>query len=232
MRNKLLIIILLTAAFAWNLSYGQKAVYQKVQSLIQEGRSFREVKMFDFATADVHNRDLKIGGLAKGVVLNLDQETVQQLKKGDNDYIQFELPVSDRQDMKINLVRRQIFTEDFTVRLSDGSALNYTGGLYYQGIVEGQPNSLVAISVFDDEVMGMIATDDGNLVLGPIENNREKQHILYNDRDLDKPFDFICGTADDGPGYTDDDLASHIQTRDNGDCVRLYIEIDDDIVTQ
>jgi hypothetical protein len=60
----------------------------------------------------------------------------------------------------------------------------------------------------------------------------KKQHILYNDRDLDKPFDFICGTADDGPGYTDDELAPHIQTRDNGDCVRLYIEIDDDIVTQ
>jgi hypothetical protein len=57
--------------------------------------------------------------------------------------------------------------------------LNYTGGLYYQGIVEGQPNSLVAISVFDDEVMGMIATDDGNLVLGPIENNREKAtHLI------------------------------------------------------
>src|SRR5678809_1355372 len=100
MRNKLLIIILLTAAFAWNLSYGQKAVYQQVQNLLQEGRSFREVKMFDFATADVHNRDLKIGGLTKGVVLNIDQETVQQLKKGDNEYIQFELPVSDRQDMK------------------------------------------------------------------------------------------------------------------------------------
>lgn len=232
MRNKLHFIFLCLVALAWNSSFGQKAIYNQVQNQLQQGRNFREVKVFQFATADVHNRDLKIGGLAKGAVLNIDQDGLQQLKKGDNDFIQFQLPVSERADMKINLMRRQIFTEDFTVQLSDGSSLNYTGGLYYQGVVEGMPNSLVAISVFDDEVMGMIATDEGNLVLGPIENNREKQHVLYNDNDLEKPFDFVCGTADDGSGYTDDDLADHTQTRDIGDCVRMYIEIDDDIVTQ
>jgi hypothetical protein len=232
MKSKLIIIVLLLAAFAWDLSFGQKAVYHQVQDLIQQGRSFREVKVFNFATADVHNRDLKIGGLAKGAVLNINQDAIHQLKSTDNDYIQFELPVSDRQNLKIDLVRHQIFTQDFTVRLSDGSTLNYTGGLYYKGVVEGMPNSVVAISIFDDEVMGMIATDEGNFVLGPIDNNREKQHILYNDQDLDRKSDFICGTPDNGVGYTEDELAPHAQTRDNGDCVRLYLEIDDDIVTQ
>jgi len=232
MRNKLIIILILTAAFAWNLSFSQQVIYHQVQNLKQQGRSFREVKIFNFATADVQNRDLKIGGLSRGAVLNIDQESIQQLRKDENDYIQFQLPVSDRQDMKINLVRHQIFTEDFTVRLSDGSALNYTGGLYYKGVVEGMPNSVVAISIFDDEVMGMITTNEANLVLGPIDNNREKQHILYNDQDLDKPFDFVCGTPDDGVSYTAEDLVTHAQTRDAGDCVRFYIEIDDDIVTQ
>ncbi len=233
MRNKWILILILIAAFAWNLSFGQKAVYHQVQDLMQQGRSFREVKVFQFSTADVHQRDLKIDGLSKGVVLNLNQEAIQQLRNENNDFIQFQLPVSEREDLKIDLVRHQIFTEDFTVQLSDGSTLsNYKSGLHYKGIVEGMPNSIVAISIFDDEVMGMIATDNGNLVLGPIDNDREKQHILYNDRDLNRTSDFICGTPDDGSAYTEDELAPHAQTRDNGDCVRLYIEVDNDIVTQ
>jgi hypothetical protein len=229
--NKL--TMLLVAVCCWSISFGQRAVYNQVQNLIQEGRSFREVKPFTFATADVRNRDLQLEGLKSGSVIDIDQEVLRNLQEGENDYIQLQVPVSDRQNMKINLVRHQIFTQDFSIQLSDGGSLsNYKQGLYYKGIVEGMPNSVVAISIFDEEVMGLIATENGNLVLGPIQNNREKKHILYRDTDLDRKQDFLCGTIDDGLGYTEEELTPQVQSRDNGDCVRVYIEIDDDIVTQ
>ena len=55
---------------------------------------------------------------------------------------------------------------------------------------------MVSISVFNDQVMGMIANDDGNYVLGKIENHASS-HILYLDKNLKVNKEFSCETADD-----------------------------------
>lgn len=230
-------MIRLTLAVAvaclWSLAFGQHTVYNEVQTLIQQGRSFKDVKLLHFESADVQNRNYQLNGLKAGVVLTIDHEAIQQLQRGKEDLLSFKLPVSDRQDITVNLVEHQIFTEDFAVFTSENgrTELNYRAGKHYKGIVDGQPNSVVAISIFDNEIMGLITSDKGNMVLGAIVDDRENRHILYNDNDLDRKYDFDCGTADNGIGYTQEELSHQISSRDVGDCVRVYIEIDDDIVT-
>ncbi|HJW31303.1 MAG TPA: GEVED domain-containing protein [Saprospiraceae bacterium] len=215
------------------ISFAQKAVYHEVEQLIQQGRSFREVKALTYATSDIQQRGDQLEGLTKGTILNLDQKMLQQLSEGNSDFIVLQVPVSDRASLKLDLVRHQIFSEDFAVISSEtGQAIQYQPGLHYKGVVEGIPNSLVAISIFDNQIMGFIALDHQNLVLGPIQNDRNNQHILYDDQDLPKKPMFECSTPDNGIGYTDDELNYHAQSRDVGDCVRVYIEIDNDIVVQ
>ena len=59
------------------------------------------------------------------------------------------------------------------------------------------------------------------------------KHIIYNDKDLGNNFDLNCATEDDGRGYTREELTMpEGEDRNPGDCIRVYIEIDDDIVTQ
>jgi len=79
--------------------------------------------------------------------------------------------------------------------------------------------------------MAMIATDDGNLVIGRINGDVDNNHIIYNDRDLEVDLSFECGTEDDGLEYTQEQLSAVQHSRDLNDCVRIYIEINDDIVT-
>lgn len=224
---------MLVAMALCGFAFGQKAVYREVQKLTEEGRSFRDVKALRFVSSDMHNRDFALEGLSQGAVLALDQDVLQALKTGDNELLRFHLPVSDRQEVTLQLVRHQIFTEDFAVYTSeDGKTrLNYQPGVHYRGIIEGQPGSIVAISIFDDQIMGLIGTDQGNLVLGPITDDRDNRHVLYNDQNLDRKAEFECGTLDDGVGYTTEELEEKPASRDAGDCVRVYIEIDDDIVT-
>ena len=217
-----------------NLVIGQKSVSSEIIGLLNQGKQFQEVSLVKFKTNDVQNRSQQLEGLEKGSILEIDQVAIENLLNGNNNFIQLKLPVADRQNLTLNLVRHQIFSEDFNLFVSSepGIPANYTPGIYYKGMVEGDTSSLVALSVFNNEIMGVISTDHGNMVLGRIENDRENLHILYNDNDLDKPSGFECGTIDNGLGYTAEELKSQTNSRDVGDCVRVYIEIDDDIVTE
>lgn len=227
------ITMMLVAVCFWSFAFSQQAVYQEVQEKLAQGRTFRDVQLLQFVSSEVSNRDFQLEGLTTGVVLAINQESIQQLQGADDEFISFSLPVSDRHSIRIQLIRHQIFTEDFAVYTSENgqTLLNYRPGIHYKGVIEGQPNSLAAISVFDNEIMGLITMADGNLVLGPIKHDRDNQHVLYKDTDLERKQAFECGTLDDGVGYTQEELEATPQGRDAGDCVRVYIEIDDDIVT-
>jgi Metallo-peptidase family M12/GEVED domain/Secretion system C-terminal sorting domain len=228
-------IMLLAVSFLGTVS-GQNAVSDEITLLLKNGQTFSKTDVLQFQSNDVQQRDYKLDGLAKGTVLSLKTEMLRELTGGqaEKDFIKIRIPVTDRSEMMLVLKRHEIFTADFALYSStDRTApLNYTPGLHYKGIVEGDPSSVVAMSIYNNEVMALISSPQGNAVIGLIKGDRENRHIFYYDQDLDRPSDFECGTMDDGLGYTEDQLKSHPQGRDVGDCVRLYIEIDDDIVTQ
>jgi len=223
----------LVALCLWGFAFGQKGISNEVNKLKAQGRQFKEASFLHFHSTDVRDKSLDLPELKKGTILTIDQEMIHSLLTERNDYIQLPVPVSDRSEMKLSLVRHDIFTPDFALYTSSSpnTAINYTPGLYYRGTVDGDPNSIVAISIFNDEVMGLISTEQGNIVIGRIADDRENRHVLYYDTDLDTKSDFECSTSDEGSGYTEEELKTSGSGRDVGDCVRIYIEIDDDIVT-
>jgi hypothetical protein len=218
----------------WGLTFGQKAVSNEITNLMAAGKRFKEISLLKFQTEDVHDRSFQLEGLSQGAVLNIEAEAIEQLLISQDEFIQLQLPVSARSDIKVILVRHQIFAEDFALFTSSepGIPADYIPGIHYKGIIEGDPAAVVALSVFHNEVMGLISTSNGNFVLGRIDHDRENRHLLYNDVDLESKSDFECGTIDNQIPYTAEELEPQPAGRDAGDCVRVYIEIDDDIVTQ
>jgi hypothetical protein len=227
-------VLFFLCLFVWQFSSAQKQVAQDVAHRFASGSPIREVSLIRFESDDMTDRSLQLEGLSEGTIFSLDDEAVEDLVSKGEDLIRFTLPVSERNNITLLLVRHEIFAEDFALFTSEEPDIpvNYKPGIHYKGIIEGDPSSVVAVSVFNHEIMGLITTSNGNLVLGRIDHDRENRHILYNDRNLDKNGDFECGTIDDGSGYTQEELQPQAGGRDVGDCVRVYIEIDDDIVTQ
>lgn len=227
-------VLLLFCLFFGITAYSQKAVYDEVSQIKGGGRAFQKTSLFTFETDDVLNRSFNLEGLKQGTVMAIDHEAIQSLVQGQNDFIELSLPVSSRSDVKLTLVRQNIFAEDFALYTSANpkTPIPYDLGLHYKGIIDGDINSSVAVSIFNNEIMGMVNSSEGTFVLGRIQTDRENRHVLYNTKDLDHPAGFDCGTADDGLPYTEADLKPSTGGRDAGDCVRIYIEIDDDIVTQ
>jgi len=218
----------------WQYASAQNQVSKDVAQRFSSGGPIHDVSLMEFVSAEVTDRSFQLEGLTKGTILKLDEQAIDKLMADKGNLFRLTLPVTERKSITLHLVRHEIFAEDFALFTSEepGIPVNYTPGIHFKGIVEGDPSSIVALSVFNNEIMGLISTDHGNMVLGRIENDRESRHILYEDHDLAKAAGFECGTVDNGIGYTQEDLSSQSGGRDAGDCVRVYIEIDDDIVTQ
>lgn len=223
-----LVFILLSCSL-----FAQNRIAQRVQSQEAAFRSAESVAPMQIA----RNFDARSAGIDEVVnhafFMQPELQEYQQLRSSNPELLIMHLPVAEGKSMTLRLYRSKVLADGAIVRESANPQvpMDYTPGLHYRGIIDGNPQSVAAISIFEDEMMGMISTNEGNLVLGKLENSKDRVHILYNDKDLKITPDFECGTADDGRGYTPEELEDKYLERDGGDCITVYIEIDDDIVT-
>ena len=138
-----------------------------------------------------------------------------------------EIPTADG-TIELDLVRAEIHATGFSlVTASANAAVEHVRGVHYRGIIAGQENSLAAISIFPDEVMGFVSDAAGNHVLGKLEGSTD-EHIYYADRDLIDPPVFECHTADEGVVRPEHPSTGQDQSR-TVRCVELYWEVDHDI---
>lgn len=128
-------------------------------------------------------------------ILQLNQQTVQLLLAQKPNRILLNIPKYDGTTLQLSLAKVQVTSDNFSVKTSDNQIFNYQQGLHYRGIINNNKNSLVSISIFDNDCMGLICDDLGNYNLGKLENNSGK-FILYNDKDLASSNPFICDTTD------------------------------------
>lgn len=120
-------------------------------------------------------------------MLELSLSDVRRLWADRPSYLMLNLPgTGQHAPFELELTLRSPLTKDFRVTTSSGQTEPYIPGNHYRGTLKGQPNTLVALSVFKDEVFGVIAMPDkGNLVLGRLNKpGNTTGYVLYADRKL------------------------------------------------
>lgn len=161
----------------------------------------------------------------------LDLTEVKSLFLSRNAGLELTLPYKNGQVIVLDLVQVNLFAEGFAVKTSEsnGAAVDYVPGVYYQGIVQGNQNSIAAISIFEDEIMGIVSTEqDGNINIGRYGEGAQDDYMIYSDRDiLVTPESAGCATPDD-PEYIDE--FHQIMENDGGSrissCPKIYFEAD------
>ena len=109
---------------------------------------------------------------------------------------------------------------------------------HYRGIVKGKENSLVAITFYEDEIIGLICTDEGNFNL--VKDYQSGKHLFYNERNLIEKSNMTCGTIDDFTLSYDPEVllkqrnimsedSSVVRTRIIDKIVGFYVETEYDI---
>ncbi len=232
MRNVLLTLLGLALA-AIAVAQPNNTLYKPsalIQSSKQAGADFKKMSLFQLST----EKNVKDAPISDYSVLEIDQEDLQTIAYRGPADLTLTLPRLEKAALEIELVSVNIYGEGFSVKESSTTRpTDVDPGVHYRGIIKGQPNSIVAFSVFEDEVYGLISSDQtGNLVLGKIPNadkTTQNRYILYRDQELMQQVPFACDTPDDGPSYTADQLRETVSSRTVDDCVEVYFEIDHDI---
>lgn len=159
-------------------------------------------------------------------VLEYEPAQYQKLKQQGAEELTISLPTAAG-DLKLNLVQNKIFTEDFILNTDKATNLPYSRGLHYKGHVEGQPNSMVAISFYDDEVAAVVNTVEGNkFVVGHSNAFRRESFVVYDASKISGPA-MDC-SSEELPNYEErlHSIKQQVLEQRSADkCVRIYFEL-------
>ncbi len=161
-----------------------------------------------------------------GVVFELDLSGVRSLLAQNPKQINLNVPFkSNGETVALDLIQVDVFAPDFKAVTSTGQDITneVDFGKHYRGVIAGNKNSLVSISIYGNQIGGFIANDEGNYTLGKLKDS-ETDHIIYKDTDLNLSVELNCGVEDDGVGYTVEQLTPPEPSEDPGDEVDIYIE--------
>jgi len=134
--------------------------------------------------------------VSNATVFNLDRAKALEIINQGLDLISLEIQLNNSDKIILDLYRETDAFSGLSVNLSDGTPFDMSSlkASFYRGIIRGNENSVVSLSIFENEVAGIISSEKGNLVLGKLKDN--PQIILYNDKDLKARPKFDCDTPD------------------------------------
>ena len=136
------------------------------------------------------------GVLQEYEVFDLDAEVVAEVRAEAPYTFEMSLPRTAGSDWVLELVAADIFTHDYVVKTSSGALSDsHPIGYHYWGVVKGVPGSWVALSVFEDEIMGVLHhPSEGTMTLGKA-SGLSGQYLLYRSRDELDPQSLSSATA-------------------------------------
>ncbi len=233
MLKRICIFIVLSVFTQLTFAQGQKLIAKLVNDKKNTGASFAA---FSPLTEDAAPGLLKSQAsrtVSKSSILTIDNARIKQLLDTRPEAMNMKVSSAISGDMELELVRVNLFTSDFSVVTDKDEKFDaFDKEVHYRGIVKGNDNTVAAISIFDNKLMGVISLpNEGNLVLAEMEgSNPGHKHVLYRDTDLKVKPAFNCGTEDKPEiKYTREQLFSSPSSAARGagaSCVRIYVETD------
>ena len=154
--------------------------------------------------------------------LQLNREELAYLLVNSPAFLNLSIPYGD-QVVTLNLARVKVTGENFFIN-TDKGRVAYSPGIFYRGLVNNNPAQIASFSIFDDDVIGFYSTDDGNFVIGGLDDG-SGDYVVYNDHMLPTPAGFDCSTIEDESETDRPDL----QNKSTGigcKTVNVYFECD------
>jgi hypothetical protein len=174
------------------------------------------------------------GVLNKASFLELDVEALNETLNSKSEVISIKLPHPEVGEVVLDLVRANIFTPDFEVKVSsdEDNPLHYVPDAeYYWGSIRGDINSFAAIAITRDELVGTFSGSTvENSVVGKMRDGTNK-HVIYVENDLLAMPEEGCSMESDPslPAYSAEELVSISESKSLDNCVRIYVEVEKEV---
>lgn len=190
---------LLTCAFLIGfIIYGNAQSQGKIAQILADRSQNGEFVVYTnlLSVANEFDPSLLENEVSGATVFNLNTSMALELIEQTPDLISVEIPLSDGSTINLKLYKETEAFSELSISLSRGERFDTSSlkAAFYRGTISGNSNSVVSLSVFENEVTAIISSDVGNMVLGKLKNH--PQIVLYNDKDLNEKPDFDCSTPD------------------------------------
>lgn len=206
---------------------GTGKIAQKVNAFRQKGSFINETALFTVSSD--FDRSSEISKAVKQFTL-VDIPGASEILRTKPAFLNFSVPVENgRRTIRVLLYKESISPNGFTCITSDGKSQDAIDIVHYKGAIDGNINSVAAFSFSENEVSGFFTNNEGNYVIGKLQDNLGK-HVVYNGNDLVQQAAFDCSANTNiplGPGnyYRGTESSSALTTK----CVNWYWETDYDL---
>ena len=168
--------------------------------------------------------------LKTGISIEVNQEVLQEILDEQIQPLRFEMPTPDGSSKTLLLVPSRSQSESFAVYNQDRvlHQINDKDAHHYWGVVEGEEQSVVALSIFPGQIMALISSHTDTYQISDLTEELPGRHLLYRLQDLDYQLDFNCGVE-----VPDDfeiiERSTERSVSNSSPCVRIYLEVDFDV---
>lgn len=209
----------------------ENLILKKIEEQKSQGVEFIEVRnLFNVAEPDLQLIS-KTSSKSKISFYKYDRSKFGLLGEA----ISLSIPGKER-ELELELLHVPSTFYSYSVVTSDGKTLNADEGIkHYRGVVKGEKSSLVAFSFSENEVIGLVATDEGNFNFAAISNG--EKYVFFNENDIavtdfSIPVQFENDVADSRTKSYDPKVLSQeskLAINSSDKCVRFYFETEFDI---
>lgn len=213
-----------------------KAIFQALIVLFVGLPVFGQIdlNLFEETSNEFKNNTHLEGLIGEYTLMEVKESRWNQILNEHPTELTVEIPFNGEL-LEINLHEVTFFRDDLEVRTSSGQSWpikEISKSIYYNGTFKGHPGSHFALSVLNNEIIGIGNIPGiGDVNLGKLIEHEE--YVFFPESSVDGKNDFECKTEDGDlehiekdPGHDDHNGGP---TRDLGDCVGLYFEADHDI---
>lgn len=225
------IILLCCIVFSSLLLFSTgKIIQSKIDNT--DPNSFVEKDIFTLKSISSENIDFE-KYVSDYTLIDVSKNDLASIISEDNQAIKIEIPYKGNL-LHLKLIKSNFVNENtlFTTQNKkdeDKENSNYKLGAYYMGVVENEPNSFVAISFFENDIIGTIAMQNGNIVIGKsiLKHFDSNEYIIYDDKNLKIKNETSCGADEANARAPFSQYLPNKKTRTiTTKCVKFYYEMD------
>lgn len=137
-------------------------------------------------------------GFKSHAALDIDTSVLSKIVKERKSSLELSVPYNG-ENILLDLVLADIYDSGFRLASDQSSNIEYNKGLNYNGTIRGDKSSFASISIYENEVVGIISGSVvGTLNLGRQFGSKETTYVLYDQSETEDSMDFICASPDEG----------------------------------
>ncbi|MCC6816446.1 MAG: T9SS type A sorting domain-containing protein [Saprospiraceae bacterium] len=172
-------------------------IHSRIKDALNNQVPFNSIRLFRNVIINESFRLQNSEIINELVQLDLISENIALIQSNKPDYLKLQIPLADQSTQTLFLAKVKLYDE--TAKLTtqdDHNGISLREGVFYQGVLQDDEQSIAAISIFNNEVMGVISNNKyGNIVIGRKQSlikENERSHVIYLESKLPIKNPFTC----------------------------------------